>query len=388
MGLAKKKIATHGIFIGHKEVNYLPTKKKLSQLILDELNSRPKGLERKKILTVVQDTLNQNKVSDVINDKENIGFSISQQEWHWLDRHEQSKWVDYIIYRYQFKVYPAQRKLLDFPLYLLIEPISICNLNCVMCFQSDKTFRRKEFMGFMPWELFTKLVDEAKENNCNAITLSSRGEPVLHKDFGKMLHYITEAGILDLKINTNATRLTEEIMHDILSSGVSEVVFSVDAATKKTYEEIRRGGIFEEVVNNIRKFHEVREKHYPNSSTVTRVSGVKVHDDQNAEQMSNFWSDMVDEVAIKSAIPRWDTYNNKTMDPGKPCSQLWKQMYVWYDGTVNPCDFDYKSYLKAGNANINSLKEIWQSDAFNKLRENHINGNRSRHMPCDRCPLI
>ena len=36
----------------------------------------------------------------------------------------------------------------DFPLYLLIEPTSICNLRCVMCFQTDKSFgAEKKFMG-------------------------------------------------------------------------------------------------------------------------------------------------------------------------------------------------------------------------------------------------
>ena len=27
---------------------------------------------------------------------------------------------------------------------------------------------------------------------------------------------------------------------------------------------------------------------------------------------------------------------------------LWTRTYVWYDGEVNPCDFDYKSNLSVG----------------------------------------
>ena len=66
---------------------------------------------------------------------------------------------------------------------------------------------------------------------------------------------------------------------------------------------------------------------------------------------------------------------------------LWTRMYIWYDGTVNPCDFDYKSFLTVGNANDNLLKDIWKNNKYNKLRENHLNSLRSKHNPCDRCPI-
>ena len=382
-----KKNIDHVVFIGNKRVDYLPIKIKLRELILDELTQLSEDLERKKILIEIQSVLTEDKLSETIDQKRGAEFLVSPQEWHWLAKHKQNKWLEYIIYRYQFKIFPEKYKLLESPLYLLIEPTSICNLTCPMCFQSDKTFRKKEFMGMMDWSLFTNLVDQAKEMNCRAVTLASRGEPLLHKDFGRMLDYLNNASILDVKINTNATKLTEQMSHDILSSNVSEVVFSLDAATKKIYEEIRQGAKFEEVLDNIRQFQKIREKCYPDSPAITRVSGVKVRDDQNIAEISKFWSEIVDEVTIQSAIHRWDTYNNKIINLKESCRLLWKQMYVWYDGMVNPCDFDYKSYLSVGNAYKNSLKEIWLGGAYDKLRQDHLKNRRGKHVPCDRCPL-
>ena len=61
----------------------------------------------------------------------------------------------------------------------------------------------------MKWDLFTSVIDQAADHQCHAITLASRGEPTLHKRFGEMLRYIHDKKLLDVKINTNATRLDE-----------------------------------------------------------------------------------------------------------------------------------------------------------------------------------
>lgn len=381
---------TYVTFIGKKQVNIKPIASKLGKIISDNILHLPEQSEEKEILQNIERALYKNITSKIVvlgNANNNATFNFSDQEWHWLLHHSEDLWIRYVIYRYKFKIFPEQKKITDFPIYLLIEPTSMCNLKCIMCFQVDKKFQQKKFMGVMPWKLFIRIVDEASEMGCPAFTFASRGEPTLHKDFGKMLRYTAKAGILDIKLNTNAMILTDNLIHDILSSGISEIVFSVDVATKKTYEEIRIGGRFEKVVSNIRKFHEIREKEYKDCHTITRISGVKISDEQDIDQMSDFWSNIVDEVTIKSAIPRWDTYNNPITSMEIACRTLWRQMYVWWDGVVNPCDFDYMSYLQIGNAHSQSLKEIWDGSAMNALRTNHLAGKRNCHMPCDKCTL-
>ena len=314
-------------------------------------------------------------------------FQLGEQEFSWLKKNETRKWADYLIYRYKFRVYPEKKILKEFPPYVLIEPTSVCNIRCVMCFQVDKTFTNSQFMGKMPWNIFQRAVDESAKNDCQAITLASRGEPTLHPLLPDMLAYIHSKGILDLKLNTNATRLSEKIARSILSSEVNELVFSVDAGTKETYERIRVKGKFDQVVANITRFNEIRETEFPDSKTTTRISGVKVDEDQDVEQMVAFWSPLVDEVSIKPAIARWDSYHNNTNSIKVPCSQLWERMYVWYDGALNPCDFDYNSYLTVGNINEMTLSEAWLGARYSALRKAHLAEERSSCFPCDRCPL-
>ena len=62
-------------------------------------------------------------------------------------------------------------------------------------------------------------------------------------------------------------------------------------------------------------------------------------------------------------------------------------MYVWFDGKVNPCDADYKSYLSYGNVSNLSIKEVWNGEALKKHREIHSAKKRMNLIPCDRCGI-
>ena len=81
---------------------------------------------------------------------------------------------------------------LGFPPYLLIEPVSSCNLRCPFCFQIDKSFTRKPYMGVIDFEFFKKIVDEANDIGVGAVTLASRGEPTMHKKYAEMLEYLSK----------------------------------------------------------------------------------------------------------------------------------------------------------------------------------------------------
>ena len=130
-----------------------------------------------------------NKCDEDINDiEEALGllrsgqFTLSNHEINFINSNP-DRIIDYIVFRYKFRFFPKLQKLNHFPLHILIEPSSICNLKCVMCFQSDDTFRKKPYSGMMSVELYKKIVDESVDNNCRAFTISGRGEPLLNPSY-------------------------------------------------------------------------------------------------------------------------------------------------------------------------------------------------------------
>lgn len=294
----------------------------------------------------------------------------------------------YLVHRYRYEIFPQKKIVDDYPPYLQIEPTSVCNYRCVFCFETDPTFTTKAngFMGRMQLDLFKALVDDA-QGNVEFVSLASRGEPLLCPDIIPMLAY-TRGKFLNLKMNTNASLLDEAKSHAILSGGVRTLVFSADAAEEPLYSQLRVNGKLRVVMANIERFQRIRQTQYPDTPMITRVSGVKVSADQEINAMEKTWGGLVDQVAFVQYNPWENVYNEAINDVTVPCSDLWRRMFAWWDGKVNPCDVDYKSTLSVGTFPERTLSELWTLPAYAALREAHLKAARATVGPCNRCTLI
>jgi sulfatase maturation enzyme AslB (radical SAM superfamily) len=324
-----------------------------------------------------------------LENNERFNFPINKHMEMFITKNQKNinKIVRYIIFRYKFYVAGKKKINLGYPPYVLIEPVSTCNLRCPFCFQMDKSFTKKPYMGVIDFEFFKKVVDQADELETGAITLASRGEPTMHKKFIQMLEYMNKKeNIFEIKINTNATFLTEEKCHAIFKNNVTQIVVSSDHYIKEHYERLRLGSNFEKVVKNVDMLFNIRKEYYPESLTEIRISGIDNDRNLDRKKFKDFWIKRCDHVSAAYPLERWDTYKNEVLtDLKDPCENLWDRMYVWFDGKVNPCDADYKSYLSYGSANEYNLKELWNGKIISNMRNIHLNNNRDKLNPCDRC---
>ena len=312
-------------------------------------------------------------------------FMINKNEMNELKSIEEKNYSRYLIYRYKYRFFSKEKKVGEYPPCLQIEPTSICNFRCIMCYQADKSFSNKSqgFMSNMSLDLYKKVIDEVA-GKIEAVTLASRGEPTLNKDFKKMLNYSNEK-FLAFKINTNVSMLNEELIHSILSTNIQTIVFSVDAADKATYEKIRVNGKFEKIMKNLELFAKIRKQHYSKSKHIVKISGVKISKDQSIGSMEKQFQEFADVIAFVNYTPWQSSYENEPNDLKHACKELWTRMFVWADGKVNPCDYDYKSLLSKWNAKDTSISEIWNSIEYNNLRSKHLEQKRNTLEPCVRC---
>jgi len=294
----------------------------------------------------------------------------------------------YLVHRYRYEVYPALHIADEYPPYLQIEPSSMCNYRCVFCFETDKFFTKRSngFMGHMRIDTFKQVIDQA-EGHVEFLSIASRGEPLLCPEIELMLAY-TRGKFLNLKLNTNASLLDENKCHAILQSGVKTLVFSADAAEEPLYSQLRVGGKLATVLANVKRFQKIRATQYPDSQIITRVSGVKLNNQQNLDSMQKLWGNLVDQVAFVNYNPWENTYQRPINDITTPCSDLWRRMFVWWDGKVNPCDVDYKSTLSVGSLLNTSLSQLWTGTGYSGLRDMHLKKSRGQPEPCRRCTVI
>ena len=295
---------------------------------------------------------------------------------------------DYLYYRYRYDVFPHSREIDTYPPLLQIEPTSMCNYRCVFCFQTDNklTSKSNSHMGHMSLKLFKRIIDEI-EGNVQGVTLASRGEPLINKYICEMLEYM-KGKFLATKINTNGSLLTDKTIRSLLSSGINTIVFSADAASEDLYSKLRVNGNLNKVLNNVRRFNEIKDKEFPNNRSITRVSGVYYDKNQNIDEMHNVWGELVDQVAFVEYCPWTNIYQKSENNIKTPCSDLWRRMFVWWDGRCNPCDADYLSTLKIGSFPKNSIKEIWNSDIYKDIRQLHCNSKRQEKNVCSKCSVI
>jgi len=376
----------HNSFVELRDHNHQGVEQTLNRIA----TLRSANPEHNQLLSSDQQSILQRVYRDLLDGgtPEEPQFTLSLNVVEEIARIENSDLTRYLIHRYRYEIYPQNHILDSYPPYLQIEPTSICNYRCVFCYQTDDIFtqRKNGFMGHMTLKTFRRIIDQA-EGNIEFISLASRGEPLLCPDIEDMLAY-TQGKFLNLKMNTNASMLDERKAHAILQSGIQTLVFSADAAQEPLYGQLRVNGKLERVLSNIRQFQKIKETQYSCSKMITRVSGVKFDERQSLDDMEQYWGELVDQVAFVNYNPWENVYDNSLTHVQQPCSDLWRRMFVWWDGKVNPCDVDYRSTLAVGLMGDSDLSSLWLSPAYERLRIAHLEQRRSQISPCDRCTVI
>jgi len=340
-----------------------------------------------------------NKIKEIIKNANRTAFAsrYGLQEINFADtelinayqRRENS--VEYLIYRYYFKNNTMKKELTEYPMVLAIEASGLCNLKCNMCFQNTEAFQTDmSNKGLMTYELFERIMDEIEGKGVYSIVIASRGEPLLNPDIGRMVALAKKKGIIDVKLNTNALLLTEEKSYQLLKAGLDQIVFSIDSVVEEHYKRIR-GSNLAVAIENIKRFEDIRKSYYPNSITRLRVSMVinNCYSDIEEEEIhkaKECWQGIVDELGVKTENDFKGIYTKDSLEDCQCCELLWERLYIWNDGTVNPCDIDFMSTLALGKlANDVTIKSLWQGEKMQSLRRQHSETRGKMENVCKGC---
>ena len=142
-----------------------------------------------------------------------------------------------------------------YPESVVMETTLRCNLRCRMCFNHD---RDASTGASMAWELYQSVAQELFPY-VQQLELSVAGEPMLSSHFREEVELAKQYSIRILA-TTNATRLKDDAILDLVARKIDWLKISFDAATKETYEAIRIGANFDEVTASLRKLKALREK--------------------------------------------------------------------------------------------------------------------------------
>jgi len=263
--------------------------------------------------------------------------------------------------------------LLNFPKVIPIDTVSCCNLKCSMCFH--KNMKRKK--GFMPWELFTKIIDEIAVEDKNArIWMVFFGEPFVRAKkkptIFDMIKYTKDKGLTDVVINTNACLMDEENARKTIESGLDQIYIGIDAASSETYSKCRVGGDFKTVVKNVLKLIELKNELKSQTPKIF-VQLIEMKENSSEKQeFIDFWTNAGATVKIRPKISwagKVESYNQVVSDRYE-CKWALTTIAITDTGDV-VCAEDLDGEHSFGNVYKKSIKEIWNT-SVKEFRENHL----------------
>ena len=300
-----------------------------------------------------------------------------------------------------------------------IEVTSRCNLKCVMCpvtVLADHWPARD-----MSWETFGRIA--AAFERAKWVHLQGWGEPLLHRRVFDMIARAKSAGCR-VGFTTNGTRLTRANGARLLDLGLDLVAVSIAGASAATHETIRVGSDFARLVENLRRFLQLRRE---KGSTRPKVEvfylmtsvnfaelprAVELAADLGADELVATNLDYVitprlDELRTYSSSPPAPAYADalkeahrvarRTGIAFRPHRLQFTEMavcdlnplrilFVSADGEVSPCVYTSPlgrseisrvfegqpvevPMVSFGNVNDRSLMEIWEGAAYREFRK-------------------
>lgn len=307
------------------------------------------------------------------------------------------------------------------PTYVQIEPVGQCNLRCQMCsIQFRKDGSPYGPPAFMEFETFTRIVDQFV--TLQHLHLQGLGEPMMHPRFFDMVAYAAGKGI-QVTTNSNLTLLNKKRAQQCVTTGLDCLHVSIDGATAETYDRIRVGSRFEQVVRNLELVSEARRElgsDRPHLHLVMVVMRQNLHELPDLVRLAHQW--FIEQMFVQhlchdfgeSSLPahyqpmrefvqaqtlleedqeRIEYYFDKARDvaqklgvnlrlprtrprihpPGTPglerCDWPWKGAYISYQGYAMPCCMvSTPDRINFGNILEQGVEETWNGEAYESFR--------------------
>lgn len=267
-----------------------------------------------------------------------------------------------------------------------------CNLNCLMC----RSWEAKRENNYMHLDIFERACSEAVSLGNKIFNIYTIGEPLLNPNLTDYLELL-RAYRLKTNISTNGLLLHKNNNIKVIMDHadiIRHLRFSVDGATKETYEKIRTPGKFNRLIDNLDMFSEANK----DGQVLVKFDSILSTDnkDEIARYFSVFskYTDMeqIDFHFMNGLAPDNKYFFEASVLPQYickivPCERqmLSGFLHILCNGDVTACRRDYHGDLVYGNIMEDSAMDLINNPKIIALREAHLNNNIAENIFCSNC---
>ncbi len=152
----------------------------------------------------------------------------------------------------------ARREVVhSLPIDAVIDPSSACQLSCPYCALGDKSLQRVR--RTMSQEHHAGLID-ALGDSLFLIHYFNTGEPLLNKNFTKLVRQTQGKEIYSVLSTNLSVPLNDQAIEDLLTCGLGIITVSLDGTFPDTYTQYRRGGDFGLVIDNLQRLVQTKQR--------------------------------------------------------------------------------------------------------------------------------
>jgi MoaA/NifB/PqqE/SkfB family radical SAM enzyme len=301
-------------------------------------------------------------------------------------------------------------RLVSRPRAVFVELTRNCNLRCFMC-KPVESFQQGYNRDLdMPFSLFEQIAEELFPL-AELVDLRGTGESTILKDFEKFFDYTVEYGCR-VRLVSNLTTTDGDLLEKLVANDTF-LAISLDATEKESYEYIRRGARFEQVMRNMERLREYRRKYrksqdatihmilyrrnlhqveemlrlahkfeigrvliWPMELPASNGDNVIYHlEDANLYIQKGFA--LANELGIEMRIGDWFT---RPMLPSKTlknsvCLRPWMYLAIAQNGQVGYCDcYSEPPSLQGVRFADVPFEEIWNGQVYQNMRKAFATG--------------
>ena len=276
---------------------------------------------------------------------------------------------------------------LVYPSNVILEVAAVCNLSCLGCAIHGPHRFTDRSLGVMGKEVWGGAITEIGSwNHPVNLTCHGGGEPLLNPNLRDILTLAKSFPIIQTGFLTNGMLMDADWSKFVVDRQVDWVFFSIDGIDPETHRLVRKHSDLERIEANVLALIDAKKAV---SSDKPAIGLNMVAYDEVLDQRRPFiqrWIDRVDSVMISHYRNPPDNRRWPIIPVvRRPCSLLWHQMVIAWDGRIGLCCEDFNIDYPIGCIEDSSLLEIYNGSKINQFRLMHKSGDFDAHPLCSIC---
>ena len=291
---------------------------------------------------------------------------------------------------------------LETPFTIAIDPCNLCNFKCEFCAMQATKESQNYKKQAMKYELFTKIIDDISEfsDKLKVLRINGQGEPLLNKDFCKMVRYAKEKNVANwIETITNGSCLCPELNEQLVNSGLNRIRISIEAIEEVGYEKMACYKInYEDFIGNIKDLY---DRSRGKCEIYIKIVDAAVPTEEDREKFYALYETICDRIFIDRVIPLWSDFkeidkfefdkaiglHGQSVKDIKVCPFPFYSFIINPEGEVTACCADWKRKLVLGDVSKEKLVDIWNSSKVKHFWKELLKGNKDKFEMCAKCML-